>query len=489
MVPASPSTTITVRGPRLPLELIVLILESLPFEQVFSLGVGDVLQETLVAKLNHGDPLEGRLLQSLNEHPQILSRLAKMSIYYAEEDDELPLLAEILEQCPNLKSLALMLTTMQCSAMFETYPRMLHRLTRLRLPNVTEEKDFNMASAICKQCPNLESIALRLRTSGIAKLKNHLPAIWRFAQIEVVLFHEGGVPLLEEICSDYPNLPLKMETAQPWANVQNSHQILRRLNKLYISDAGINDLPVLDSICNQYPIVLNLSTNVCLQELLKYPALLRQLARLGLDPEVKEKDVIWLDNRETFPKLRKLEVWNTSAFQTLTNCSNVHAKLRNLGANFVSEDDAVVFDKMRKLCQNLSDYRIKMPFRLFRCLSDFPKWKFVLLSEDRAVVHCAYYNKNLQMKCDFRHLGHLQLDSLHLLSVLELKFTGEMQECSALNLLQRICENSPNLKNLEILWYSSHEPSTEFIQLVKEISQNSEIRSLSCSRLNTHVYI
>lgn len=143
MNPASPDKPLTVRGPRLPFELIVMILENLTFEKIFSFDDGEVMLETILAKLNHGDFLEVRFLKLLSEHPQIFSRLTRMNVnqigegYWRTEEIEgehgLRLLEGVLKQCPNITYLALAITTGACHTMIEAHPYLLRRLTKLDL--------------------------------------------------------------------------------------------------------------------------------------------------------------------------------------------------------------------------------------------------------------------------------------------------------------------------------------------------------------------
>lgn len=492
MDPALPNTTVAVRGPKLPFDLIVMILECLSFDKVFSFDDGDVLRETLVAKLNHGDPFDGGFMKSLSEHPQMFSRIARMNVCDICQEDELRLLEGILEQCPNFKSLALGLHSSSCLTMIKEDSPVLQRLTRLDLHFVDEEEDYISATAICEQSPNLEYLGLlSLCDTSLRHLNNHLPNLRRLAKMDVTLYDdevENHVSLLEEICGKCPTLVLQVETPFIWANIQHCHQIMRRLGQLKVSDAGMNDFPLLNTICDRYPIALKLETNECLPIILKYPAMLRRLVELNLHFDTKEEDLVRLDDRDTFPKLRRLEVDTISALQTLTKCTFVQAKLGYLTAKLLSEKDIFLFNKLRKLCYNLRRYEIEMPFPLLKYLPDFLEGNSIGSSGDHAIILIGPLASS-SVSCDFRRIGDiLEFKGLKPVSRLHLRFTRGVSELMALALLKRIYNISPNVETSHIEWDNPEEPSTEFIELLKAISQDSGVPFLSCCR-KLHVYI
>lgn len=134
--------------------------------------------------------------------------------------------------------------------------------------------------------------------------------------------------MLEDICAYRPNLALEIDLPACCPTFHNSHRILRRLKKIIIEHAHIDHFAMLDCICNQYPITLILGTERCLQELLGYPAMLGQIAKLTLrSSTAKKEDIVWLDTSEMVPKLRKLKIQMRYQPPELTNCSFMHFDL------------------------------------------------------------------------------------------------------------------------------------------------------------------
>lgn len=165
-----------------------MILERLSYDEVFSLD-GLIFQETLVAKLNDGYPIEGKHLQSLREHPQLLLRLSKMSAHHINED-ELGTLANILERCPNVRSLALKLANYCVLTSLEKNPQLLQRMTVLCMYGISYDEDKTFLKSIHELFPNLEYLALGFVTCNLGMLKSDLSGIWPFAKLKVDLCRE-----------------------------------------------------------------------------------------------------------------------------------------------------------------------------------------------------------------------------------------------------------------------------------------------------------
>lgn len=484
---ASQDTTFALRGLKLPVELIVTILENLSFEKLFTFDDVDIFQEALVAKLNHRHPLKGKFLASLIKRFQIFPRLVRMDVRRTNEH-EMRSLAEILEQCPNFKSLALKVERGHCSTMVKIGPQLLQRLTKLDMNFIESEEDYIIATDICRQCPHLEYLALSLCDSTLGKLKTHLSNIWRLTKVRVFFWSEESFPLLEEICGKYPNLTLKIETDVFWWSIQNRHKILRRLEKMDVFDANVDDFPLLNSICDRYPVALTLRTDECLQELFGYPALLRQLARLELRSVAKEQELVWLSSREKFPKLRRLGAVNLAGLKTLGKCSYLQNKLEYLGVDLFSKEDVLLFNEIREMSHNLQEYEVVMPIHFLQYhqgFQDFPMGKSVVISGDSATISATKCKEDFfDISCPLRHLHyiHKQARSFHLLTMLQLDYFDETDVYQAPALLKKIREDCPNLTSLDIRWFCPNQPSKKSIQLLKDMVEESGIPHLTCFR-------
>lgn len=434
-----------------------MILERLPYDKVFTLD-GPIFQETLVAKVNDGYPLEDTHLQSLSQHSEVLSRLSRMSVHHSH-GSELNLLGEIVEQCPNFKFLALDFAYCDGPTSLEKNRRLLERITKLCLNCMEHRKARDLFKSICKKCPNLEHLALGLSADSLRAL-------------------------LGEICGKCAkNMEYGIRTRDCQNKHKDDHQILRRLRKLRISYSEVKDFPLLNRVCERYPITLNLNIVDGLQKLTEYPAIPKRLTELSLR-FMKKEDTAWLDSRETLPRLRSLEIKNLIGLQTLSNCSHVYDILSSLNASLRNMDDVLVFKKICKLCHQLQDYEITMSLRLLNtCLGDFPMGKFIVLSDEAKVIGESS-RKNLELRCEFRHINGLleQAESLRSLAAIHLTFTTDMDEVSALALLRKVCENAPILSSLEIRWLLLTEPSAEFLGLLREIKEKWEIPSIICRR-------
>lgn len=378
-----------VRGPKLPFDLIVMILENLSYDKVFTFDDGEVLHQTLLAKLNHGHSLDESFLQSLSKYPQIYSRLARMDVSYVDSEDRWGVLKGILEQCPNLRSLDLKLSVAPDLSVFEECPQILQRLRKLDVCRANREEDLILIRTTCERSPNLGYLRLsHFAPSGLKILRNVLPNLGRLAEIVVNLEDKKKiddeqekeyVSLLEELCDRCSHSTLEIMTGSSWRKIRHSHQILRRLKKLRLHNVEMDNFLLLDSICARYTIFLDLETDICLRHLLEYPAMLRQLAGLTLRSLSKE-EIIWLNNHETFPQLRDLTVKEMTELQTLTNCTFVQDILSGLYVNLLSEKDVFLFNEISKLCQNLRQYEVQIPFRLLKCFQNFPEEACIHLS-------------------------------------------------------------------------------------------------------------
>lgn len=289
------------RAPQLPFDVILMILQRLSFDKVFSLN-GDVLREALVAKLNNGYLMDGKHLKPLSEHPQIFSRLSRMSVR-PNSEREMKLLGEILEQCSNLKSLALELEIYRYVPTLERHRQVLQQITKLCLDCITSKETCAVSRSFCEQCPNLDYLALNLSCHNLRKLNEELLETWPLAKLSVHLFHEHNIPLLEEICDKCSNLELEIKSIECWQELQNNHKLLRRLKNLRVYFGRTDDFPLLSSICERYPINLDLQLHGCLQKLFEYPAIRRQLTELSLG-SISKEDSVLLDSRKLFPNLR-----------------------------------------------------------------------------------------------------------------------------------------------------------------------------------------
>lgn len=218
----------------------------------------------------------------------------------------------------------------------------------------------------------------------------------------VILRQEEDVPLLEEVLKECSSSALKIETFSVWANIPDSHQILRRLVKLDVSRARMEDFPVLNSICERYSITLKLRTDKFL-----YPAMLKQLAKLHFFPLIRSEDIVCLSTRGTFPKLRQLEIDRMAKLQTLENCSYVQAKLSYMGVDLPSEETLFLFNRIRKLCYNFRLCLIKMPYCLVKCLQNFPLEIRLGSSGDNAIIFAKSFEDHPTMGCHVQHGGDL----------------------------------------------------------------------------------
>lgn len=277
----------------------------------------------------------------------------------------------------------------------------------------------------------------------------------------------------------------KLGTDVSWRNIQGRHKILRQLEKLDVYNADMDDFHLLNTICDQYPVNLTLRTDECLQKLLEYPALLRQLARLELRSGAKEQEVNWLSTREIFPKLRRLGVLNMAALKTLMNCNHMHTQLEYLSADLPNKEDVLLFNKIRKLCPNLHEYEAVMPLRFLKYHHDFqdsPMGKSVLLFENRAIVTATSFEDPFGISCELQHLRYLheQVKCLHLLTMLDLLFFDKTDAYVAFPLLKKIRKGSFYLTNLRIRWLCPRPPSKKSIQVLKDIAEELRIPHLKC---------
>lgn len=465
-----------------------MILERLSFDDVFCLE-GGVLRETLVAKVNDCYPLKGKHLRPLSKHPQVLSRLSKMSVHHVAEY-QLPILGELLKQCPNFRSLTLKIAGQQCLTPLVKYKNLMLHMTKLHLDCYGGDSEWLLFKLVCKQCPNLEYAALGISSHPLAELRYHLSGAWPLAKLKVTLYHEESLVWLEEICRNCSNLDLELRASEVCVRLLRSKQTLRRLKILHISNAGNSNYHSINRICERYEISLELETREGLGKLVEYPAIVGRLTKLNLSC-INKEDAARLDSRETFPKLHTLEIQGLNNLQTLRNRSHIYTILSDLVVDLLNEDDALLFIEICKLSHNLQGYEVVMGFRLFdKFLRDCPMEKYISLTHD-AIICGTTSRENMELLCDFEHLDHLlgQAENFRSLATLYLFFTGETDEFPALALLRRVCETAPDLWLLDIRWDSRYEPSTEFLRRLTDLSENWEIPNLNCWRFNGNVYI
>lgn len=260
-----PSTEEAGEGSRLPLEIILMILEELSYDEIF-LFEGQLLEEVMLNKLNHNHRLEGRHLYTVAEHPGIL-----------------------------------------------------HRVTRLNI-HCVEEKHNDILENILAQCPNFRFMTLKLgKRSRLQHLLNYHHILQLSTKLTVYIFEEESIPSLEHICRRCPLLDLELRVVKFSMRLKKFQQILSQLKRLKVSCNGVEDL-LPDPTYESSPIRVKLSIE-CLQILLGHPEIFDSLARLSMTCKTDE-DISKLNEIcAKFPTILK------SRFQVKKGLHGKHSKI------------------------------------------------------------------------------------------------------------------------------------------------------------------